>query len=381
MTHTHHPAYPTPDSGRSAEPLFQPYALTDRLRLQSRLVMPAMSRGFSPGGVPGPDVAAYYRRRAENGVGLIITEGAVIDHPAAVSETVVPALHGAEALHGWAEVTRQVHEAGGVIFPQLWHMGMARPAGSGPRPDAPSLGPSGLDLAGSPAGEPMTQAQIDDVVRSFARAAADARRAGFDGVEVQAAHGYLIDQFLWDRTNRREDRYGGSVARRAAFAVEIIAAIRAETGPDFPIAVRLSQWKQGDYAARPWQTPEEFGETLRLLADAGADLFHCSTRRFHEPEFEGSPLNLAGWAKRLGGKPVITVGSVGLSNEFLNAYQGQGADSVGLDELLRRLGEDEFDLVAVGRALLADPLWPRKIRAGRAAELAAFDPASLGTLH
>ncbi|MDO3408418.1 NADH:flavin oxidoreductase [Saccharibacillus sp. CPCC 101409] len=374
QTESHNPAL-------SAELLFRPYALTGTLTLQSRLVMPAMARGFSPGGVPGPDVAAYYRRRAESGVGLIITEGAVIDHPSAVSETSVPAMYGEAALDGWAEVVRQVHEAGGRIFPQLWHMGMARPAGSQPHPEAPSIGPSGLDLSGSPAGEPMTEAQIEDVVRSYARAAAEAKRIGFDGVELQGAHGYLIDQFLWERTNKRTDRYGGDLTARARFAVDVIQAIRAETGPDFPIAIRLSQWKQSDYTARPWQTPEELGEFLNLLAEAGVDLFHCSTRRFHEPEFEGSTLNLAGWAKKLTGKPVVTVGSVGLDNEFLNAYQGRGAGSVGLDELLQRLENGEFDLVAVGRALLADPEWPRKIREGRKDELKAFDPAALGELY
>ncbi len=102
--------------GHSTDLLFQPFSLHS-LALQSRIVMAPMSRGFSPNGVPGPDVAAYYRQRAENGVGLIVTEGTVIDHPAATSETSLPAIYGESALNGWAEVVRQVHDAGGKIFP------------------------------------------------------------------------------------------------------------------------------------------------------------------------------------------------------------------------------------------------------------------------
>ncbi|MFF2481645.1 NADH:flavin oxidoreductase [Paenibacillus sp. NPDC058071] len=367
-------------AAHSVHSLFQPYTLHN-LTLSSRIVMPAMARGFSPEGVPGADVAAYYRRRAENNVGLIITEGAIIDHPAATSEPTVPRIYGDEALNGWAEVVRGVHEAGGKIFPQIWHMGMVRPAGAQPNPEATSIGPSGLDLFGNQVGEPMTNEEIALVIQAYADAAANAKRIGFDGIEIQGAHGYLVDQFFWEKTNKRTDRYGGDVVKRTQFAVELVEAIRTVVGPDYPIAMRISQWKATDYDAKLAETPEQLNELLSPLVKAGVDIFHCSTRRFWEPAFEGSSLNLAGWVKKLTGKTTITVGSVGLDNEFTNLYEGKGANHTDISELLDRLDNQEFDLVAVGRALLADPAWATKIREGKLNELQAFSTEAVGTLY
>ncbi|MFS0855083.1 NADH:flavin oxidoreductase [Paenibacillus taichungensis] len=362
------------------ENLFQPYTIHN-LTLQSRIVMPAMGRAFSPDGVPGSDVAAYYRRRAENGVGLIITEGVTIDHPAATSEPRVPRFHGEEALNGWAEVVRQVHEAGGKIFPQLWHMGMARPAGSQPYPEAPSIGPSGIDLEGKLTGAPMTEEEIANIIQAFVDAAVHAKRLGFDGIEIQGAHGYLVDQFFWDRTNTRTDRYGGDLFKRTQFATELIQAIRAAVGPDYPISIRLSQWKMSDYYVKPLDTPDKLELFLKVLVEAGVDIFHCSTRRFWEPEYDGSELGFAGWVKKLTDKPTIAVGSVGLDDEFTSLYtEGKGAGHKDLDDLLHRLEQEEFNLVAVGRALLADPAWAVKIRDGRVNEIQAFSPEALVTL-
>ena len=105
------------------------------------------------------------------------------------------------------------------------------------------MGPSGLNLAGEQVNEPMTQVEIDQIVQAYAQAAADAKRIGFDGIELHGAHGYLIDQFLWEKTNQRTDKYGGDMVARTRFAVEIIEACRRAVGPDFPIMIRLSQWK------------------------------------------------------------------------------------------------------------------------------------------
>lgn len=365
---------------RSTAALFEPYTI-GKLTLSSRVVMAPMTRSFSPNGVPGPNVAAYYRRRAENGVGLIITEGTLINHPAATDDPNVPNFHGEAALNGWAEVVRQVHEAGGKIMPQIWHIGMARPMGAQPNPEALPIGPSGLDLNGNKVTEPMTKEEIEQVIQAYADAAANAKRIGFDGVEIHGAHGYLIDQFLWERTNQRTDEYGGDMLKRARFAVEVVKAVRQAVGPDFPVAIRLSQWKTTQYDAKLADTPEQLGQLLTALSDAGVDIFHCSTRRFWEPEFEGSDLNFAGWAKKLTGKTVITVGSVGLDEVFTSLFtHGKGAGREDLEELLNRLEKHEFDLVAVGRALLADPQWAAKVRDGRFDELAPFTPESLKTL-
>jgi len=227
----------------------------------------------------------------------------------------------------------------------------------------------------------MTDSEIADVIGSFARAAADARRIGFDGVELHAAHGYLIDQFFWEVTNRRTDRYGGDVAGRTRFGAEIVRACRRAVGPDFPIILRFSQWKVGHYKARLASAPQELAAFLTPLVDAGVDIFHCSTRRFWQPEFAGSSLNLAGWTKKLTGRPTMTVGSVGLKDsDFLTYLDGEGAEPEAIDSVAERLEREEFDLVAVGRALIADPAWPTKIRVGRHDELIAFEAGMLETL-
>ena len=162
--------------------------------------------------------------------------------------------------------------------------------------------------------------------------------------------------------------------------VEVIKAVRDGVGDDIPVILRLSQWKLQDYAARIAETPDQMAEWLSPLSEAGVDVFHCSQRRFWEPEFDGSDLNFAGWAKKLTGKPTITVGSVGLDGEFIAAFGGEASQPASLDGLLRRLEAEEFDLVAVGRALLADPQWVAKVRDGRTDELQNFERSALMSL-
>ncbi|MBC7103795.1 MAG: NADH:flavin oxidoreductase [Parvibaculum sp.] len=364
---------------RSAAPLFEPFILNG-LELPNRVVMAPMTRSKSPAGVPGPEVAAYYRRRAEAECGLIITEGTTINSPVATGDPNVPQFWGEDALKGWKRVVEEVHAVGGKIMPQIWHVGMTRNSEKATNPGLPSHGPSGLVAPGKKRSEPMTKQEIKDTVEAFGRAAADAREAGFDGVEVHGAHGYLIDQFFWEGTNQREDEYGGDLVARTRFGVEIIEAIRREAGKDFPLILRFSQWKQQDYTAKLATTPDELAAFLKPLSDAGVDAFHCSQRRFWEPEFEGSDLNLAGWTKKLTGKTSITVGSVSLSGEFIASFGGESSEATGIDELLDRLEKGEFDLVGVGRALLVDPAWAQKVHQGAFDKLMAFNPAALATL-
>jgi 2,4-dienoyl-CoA reductase-like NADH-dependent reductase (Old Yellow Enzyme family) len=364
----------------STAALFTPFVLA-RLVLPNRIVMAPMTRSQSPGGVPDDHVVGYYRRRAEHGVGLIVTEGTAIAHPAAVGNPRIPRFHGDDALAGWAKVVAAVHVAGGRIMPQLWHVGMARKAGSEPNPEAPSVGPSGLDLTGALVGEPLTETAIAAIIEAYAQGAADAQRIGFDGIELHGAHGYLIDQFFWERTNKRTDRYGGDAVARTRFAVEVIRACRARTSPDFPIVLRFSQWKIQQYDVRPITSPDELARFLAPLAAAGVTAFHCSTRRFWLPEFEGSDLNLAGWTKKLTGLPTITVGSLGLDHAFMSGPQEATYPPLaGLDAIARMIERGDVDLVAVGRALLADPAWAEKVRAGRLDTVIPYTSDALKTL-
>src|ERR1700691_3161898 len=299
----------------SADALFTPFTIK-QLKLANRIVMAPMTRNFSPGGVPGPDVAAYYRRRAEGGTGLILTEGTSPNHPQAANMPQIPHIYGDDALAGWKRVVDGVHAGGGRIFSQLWHVGGVQGQPEQKLPVSP-VSPSGLLKPGVKNGEPMAMADIEAVIEAFAQGAANAKGAGFDGVEIHGAHGYIIDQFFWDGTNQRTDKYGGDLVSRTRFAVEIIQEVRRRIGPDFPLELRFSQWKLQDFDAKLARTPTELGAFLEPLSDAGVDLFHCSTRRFWEPEFPdtGSDLNLAGWTKKISGVPTITVGSVGLSED------------------------------------------------------------------
>jgi 2,4-dienoyl-CoA reductase-like NADH-dependent reductase (Old Yellow Enzyme family) len=364
--------------------LFQSYRL-NALDLPNRVVMAPMTRSRSPGGVPTAEVARYYRRRAENGVGLIITEGAGVGRPAALNEPDMPHFHGEAALAGWKKVVDEVHAAGGRIAPQLVHVGQKRSA-SVPdwTPPAPYESPSGLSVTGEPVGQPMSEADVADTIDAFARAAMNAERLGFDGIELMGAHGYLINQFFYDHLNLRNDGYGGStLVERSRFAVEILKAVRSVVTPGFPVILRLSQWKPKDFSARLAETPKALEQWLTVLVEAGADAFHLSQPAFWLPAFPevDGELNLAAWAKKLTGVTTITVGAVGLSGDVYQSLAGKSAQSVPLDGLIARLERGEFDLVAVGRALLQDPAWLKKVRHNRVDQIADFTPAAFATLR
>lgn len=315
--------------------LFVPLSVGE-LALRNRIVMSPMTRRASPAGVPTEAVARYYARRAEGGVGLIVTEGVGIDHPASVDDTNIPVLFGEAALQGWKEVVAAVHEAGAAIFPQLWHMGPMLKAGRNPAAGGPmrpsglwgatgkhaiwGLDPEEVHLAQATTA-PMSQRDIDDVLAAHVEAARSAKAVGFDGIAIHGAHGYLPDAFLWEETNRRTDGYGGDPVARTRFIRELVAGIRGAVGAEMPIMLRFSQWKQQDYHAKIARTPAELEALLAPISAAGVDIFDASTRRFWQPEFEGSELNLAGWTQKITGKPTMTIGSVALSDDLYGGMQ------------------------------------------------------------
>lgn len=375
-------------------PLFEPLTIRG-MTVPNRLAMAPMTRSFCPNNLPGDDVVGYYQRRAEGETGLVVTEAIGTDHPAAVGDTGLgeanlPLFRGQDTIDAWARVVKAVHPTGAKIIPQLWHQGPMRM----PNADAPAFSPSGL--YGDPekaadyyvekakimaaADMPLpTDEEIADVVDGFGRAAAQAMAAGFDGLALHGAHGYLIDSFLWRETNRRADRWGGDAVARTTFAVEVVKACRRAIGEDKPLLFRFSQWKQQDFRARLADTPHALEAILGPLSDAGVDLFDASVRYFNTPAFpDVSNLSLAGWAKKLTGKLSGAVGGIGFSKGMYDTMSSSSGGANNMPILLQRFAAGEFDLVSIGRALLHDPHWIRKARRGE--NLPAFDPESLTRL-
>jgi 2,4-dienoyl-CoA reductase-like NADH-dependent reductase (Old Yellow Enzyme family) len=385
------------EAASGSEILFTPFAVAG-LTLANRFVMSPMTRSFSPGGIPGEGVEDYYRRRAENDVGLIVTEGIGVDHPAAIGigsmgETDMPLLHGEAALARWRTVVEHVHRAGGIIFPQLWHQGVMRQDFTGPYPDTASARPSGLwgpfdrlntarpdylERVRNPT-RPVMDSEIADIISGFARSAANAKAVGFDGIAIHGAHGYLIDTFFWGATNLRDDSWGGNLASRSRFGAEVVKAIRTAVGGSLPIMFRYSQWKQQDYDAKLAGTPAELEALLRPLVDAGVDIFDASTRIYSRPAFADSPLSLAGWTKRVTGRPTAAVGGIGLNKELKSSFTEAVTTVNNLADVAERITAGEFDLACVGRSLLIDPAWVRKARSGE--PFAPFNIASFAKLY
>ena len=365
---------------RIGELLCQPASVAG-LNLKNRIVMAPMTRSFSKDGIPTSKVAAYYKARAS--CGLIITEGTVIDHPAANGYKDVPRFYGEKPLLGWKKVVDAVHEEGAKIFPQLWHVGKVRRLGQEPDPSVPAYGPMEIKKEGRVIVKGMTQEDISDVVTAFANAAREAEKLGFDGVEIHGAHGYLIDQFFFSGTNQRQDGYGGSLENRCRFAAEVVSAARSQVSSSFPICFRFSQWKMTDYNARLCENEKELERMLGILVSAGVDIFHSSTRKFWLPEFSGSPLTLAGWTQKLSGKPAIAVGSVGLLEDFISTFKPDFEGDSGITSLSRLQGplsSGEFSLVAVGRALISNPDFAKKVASGRYEDLIPYSKQMLEDL-
>jgi 2,4-dienoyl-CoA reductase-like NADH-dependent reductase (Old Yellow Enzyme family) len=366
-------------------PLFRPFQVHD-LVLKNRVVMAPMGKGHAVDGVLDANYPAYYRRRAEGQAGLIIGGATAVPQVNAANDIHEPHFHGPAVLAAWRRACEEVHAGGGHIMPQLYHAGLQ--GVSMTPPPWPLIGPSALWLpppqpdgsAGEQRviGEPMRQADIDAVIDAFATAVASAQSLGFDGVELHAAHGFLIDQFFWEKTNLRQDRYGGDLRDRTRFAVEIVEECRRRVGPRFPIFMRISQFKMTDYTAQLAKTPAQLASFLEPLVDAGIDVFDCSQRRIAEPTFADSDLNFAGWVKKLSGLPTISNGGVGLSKDAATfgtagVYGMQAAPSVAqLQQLCERMERGEFDLISVARAMLGDAQWAAKVARGADHELQPF---------
>ena len=358
--------------------LFEPYKIKNTL-LRNRIAMAPMTRNQSPEGIPTNEVVSYYKRRAEADVGLIITEGVEVSHKASSAYPDVPRLDSEKARDGWKRVVGGIKDYDGAVIAQLWHCGGFRKLGMEPNPEVPGHTASGLVRPGKRVAHAMSSEDIKETIDAFASDAKYCEEIGFDGVEIHGAHGYLIDNFFWRGTNEREDLYGGSIEKRSQLAANIVKAIRSNVSNNFIVGLRFSQWKQQDYEAKLAASSEELLKVIKQPVDAGLDYLHSSMRRFWESEFEGSDENLAFWTKKLTGLPTISVGSVGLDSDFID--MSAPASPRNIDKAISDISNKKYDMVAVGRALLADYEWVIKMREGRIKDIIPYTKEALYKLY
>ncbi|RCV31397.1 hypothetical protein SETIT_6G173700v2 [Setaria italica] len=239
---------PAAEDPRPRPTLFSPYQ-TPRFRLAHRVVLAPMTRCRAPRAVPGPALEEYYAQRSTEG-GLLISEGTIIS-PAGPGFPRVPGIYNQEQIDAWKKVVDAVHAKGAIFFCQLWHVGRAshqvyQPGGAAPisSTDKPIssrwriLMPDG-SYGKYPTPRRLATSEIPEIVEQYRQSAINAIKAGFDGIEIHGAHGYLIDQFLKDGINDRTDEYGGSLSNRCRFLLEVTRAVVSAIGAD-RVAVRVS---------------------------------------------------------------------------------------------------------------------------------------------
>jgi len=323
--------------------------------LRNRLAVAPMSRvSATDDGLATNRMKRYYREFADGGFGIVITEGTYTDEIASQGYDRQPGIANQRQANSWAPVASAIAGAGCLAIMQLMHTGALsqRQSRTG-RIIAPSsvqpLGKMMPEYGGSgPYRLPtaMTASDLAQVREGFVAAAARARRAGFHGVEVHAANGYLLDQFITHYTNLRDDEYGGSPSARIRYSAEIVAAVRKSTPADFVVGVRVSEAKVNDFNYR-WRA-EEATTYFTALSEAGASYIHLAGEgRGFRASISGEQEPLTTLGRRVTGLPMIANG--GLHDPHL-------ADAV--------VRDGHADLIAIGRAAIATPDWPRKLANG-----------------
>jgi len=338
---------------------------------KNRLAVAPMTRiTATPAGVATATMRDYYARFAKGGFGLIITEGLYTDKAFSQGYRNQPGIADDEQARAWTGITGDAHEQGALIFAQLMHAGALSQANPfRDRTAAPSdVKPLGKQM-GFYHGEgeyadplAMTEEQIAEAIDGFVQSAVRAVRiAGFDGIEIHGANGYLLDQFLTAHTNLRDDRWGGDVHGRVRLLVEVLNAVKAAVKGEVPVGIRISQGKVNDFTHK-WPGREaDAGVIFGALAEAGADFIHVTEFEAWQPAFEGGSDSLATLARRHApGVTLIANGSLHCPGRAAEALQ-QGAD-----------------IVALGRGALANPDLPHLLEKGDA--LREFDSAILGPI-
>jgi 2,4-dienoyl-CoA reductase-like NADH-dependent reductase (Old Yellow Enzyme family)/NADPH-dependent glutamate synthase beta subunit-like oxidoreductase len=324
------------------------------MEVKNRIVMPAMETHLcDKEGLVTPEVISYYRARARGGVGYITVENTSVDPAGRINDGML-CIHEDRFIEGLKRLVEEVHRAGCKIVIQINHAGKeALKHFTGMESVAPSPIPSPLTRT---VPRELTLPEVETLVERFTQGAERVLKAGADGVEIHMAHGYLVCQFLSPESNTRTDRYGENTEGRARFAVEIVKAIRTRVPKDFPVICRISA---DEYTEKGVKLDE--GKVIaRLLESAGASALHVSacnsaSAAYNIPCYyleEGCFIHLASGIKPIVKVPVITVGRI---------LKPEMAEKV--------LEEGKADLISMGRSMIADPDWPKKVEEGRMEEL------------
>lgn len=338
------------------------------MAVPNRLVVAPMTRiSATPEGVPTPTMVDYYAGFARGGFGLVITEGTYTDRAFSQGYAGQPGLIDSEQARAWRAVTDAVHDAGGRIFVQLMHAGALSQAN---RFRDETVGPSAITSKGKQMGvyrgngpyrtpRAIEPHEIDAAIAGFAQAARLARDvAGFDGIEIHGANGYLLDQFLTDYTNRRDDAWGGPIGNRVRLAEQTARAVRAAVGDGFPVGIRISQGKVNDFTHKWAEGADGAAIVFGLLAATGIDFIHVTEFEAWQHAFPDDERTLVQHA-RLAAPHLAVIANGGLH------------DPARAQQVLT----DGADLIALGRGALANPDWPMRVAKGIAPR--AFDPALL----
>ncbi|MEP3476296.1 MAG: NADH:flavin oxidoreductase [Hyphomicrobiales bacterium] len=335
--------------------ILSPFQLK-HLSLKNRAVVAPMSRVSTKGdGIPTKSMIEYYNRFAKGGFSLIITEGTYTDQTYSQAYPNQPGLTNELQIEGWRPLVSSVKQSGSSIILQLMHAGSLSQhltdtrSASDVQPLRSMLSGYSVKQGTFPQPHAMNLNEIEDVKLGFVETAKRAKLIGFDGVEVHAANGYLLDQFLTDYTNRREDCYGGSLLNRIRLSSEIIYDIKREVSKDFIVGVRLSQGKVNDFEYL-WPGGIDDGDVIfKAIQQAGVDYIHFASEGlgFDHGCLTRSGESLPKLASSLTQLPIIANG--GLETR---------------SEATRILNDGHGDLISLGKGALANPDWPRKIAAG-----------------
>jgi 2,4-dienoyl-CoA reductase-like NADH-dependent reductase (Old Yellow Enzyme family) len=325
--------------------------------LANRVALSPMTRvSATAEGLPTDQIGAYYRRFAEGGFALLITEGLYIDEQASQGYYFQPGIATTAHAMAWQPIVQGVHDCGSKYFAQLMHAGSQS---QGNPHTTTTWGPSAIRPRGEQMAmyrgsgpyrtpEAMTREHIGKVRGAFVESARQARDAGFDGVEIHGANGYLIDEFLTDYMNTRTDGYGGNTADRVRLAAEVCHNVVSAVGSDIAVGIRISQGKVSDNHHR-WAGREDDAATIfGALAEAGIDYIHTTEYRALAPAFGDSGKSLAQLAKQYSRLPIIA-----------NGHLDDPRDAAAI------VDSGAADVVALAKPALANRDWPHRVRTGQ----------------